>query len=158
MSKIRFSRQQAGSPARDGLAKPSRLRLAVGGAAALLVIAATGATAGTAVAAPSSSPSPSAAALIASEAAHGAHASQPTRTAANSGFRHTCRAVIVVGKQSCLTLKRDGINPKAANVTPDAIPAGYGYGPSQLQSAYDLTAASASDGSGRTIALVDAYN
>jgi hypothetical protein len=154
MSKIRFPRQLA----RDGLARPSRLRLAVGGAAALLVIAATGASAGTADAATSSSPSPSAAALIASEAAHGAHASQPTRTAANSGFRHTCRAVIVVGKQSCLSLKRDGIHPKAASVTPDAIPAGYGYGPSQLQSAYALTSASASDGSGRTIALVDAYN
>jgi hypothetical protein len=137
------------------------LRLAVGGAAALLVIAATGASAGTASAATSpspSSPSPSAAALIASEAAHGAHASQPTRTAANSGFRHTCRAVIVVGKQSCFALKRDGIHPKAASVTPNAIPAGYGYGPSQLQSAYALTTASASDGAGRTIALVDAYD
>jgi subtilase family serine protease len=66
--------------------------------------------------------------------------------------------VIVVGKQSCLSLKRDGINPMAASVSPDAIPSGFGYGPSQLQSAYDLTSASASDGSGRTIALVDAYN
>jgi subtilase family serine protease len=66
--------------------------------------------------------------------------------------------VIVVGEQSCLALKRDGIHPTAASATPDAIPAGYGYGPSQLQSAYNLTSASASDGSGRTIALVDAYN
>ncbi|HEX4087133.1 MAG TPA: hypothetical protein VHZ33_00380, partial [Trebonia sp.] len=107
----------------------------------------------TATPAPSSGP-----ALIAAEAAHGAHASQPARTTANSGFSHACRAVMVVGKQSCLALKRDGIHSMAANVTPDAIPAGYGYGPSQLQSAYDLTAASASDGSGRTIALVDAYN
>ena len=36
--------------------------------------------------------------------------------------------------------------------------AGVGYGPSQLQSAYELTAASASDGAGRTIAIVDAYD
>src|SRR5277367_2852749 len=103
-------------------------------------------------------PAPSAAALIASEAAHGAHASQPAQTTANSGFSHACAAVIVVGRQSCLALKRDGIHPMAASVSPDAIPAGFGYGPSQLQSAYDLTSASASDGSGRTIALVDAYN
>jgi hypothetical protein len=104
-------------------------------------------------------PTPSAAdRLIAAEATHDAHASQPTRTAANSGFSHACRAVIVVGKQSCFALKRGGIHPMAASSTPDAIPSGYGYGPSQLQSAYNLTSASASDGSGETVALVDAYD
>jgi subtilase family serine protease len=104
-------------------------------------------------------PQPSAAArMIASEHAHGAHASQPTRTAANSGFSHACSAVIVVGKQSCLALKRAGLHAAPASSSPDAIPAGYGYGPSQLQSAYNLTSASASDGSGRTVALVDAYD
>ena len=102
-------------------------------------------------------PSPSASALIASEAAHGAHASQPALTTANSGSRHACAAV-TVGTQSCFALRRDGIHPMAASVSPNAIPAGFGYGPSQLQSAYGLTSASASDGSGRTIALVDAYN
>jgi hypothetical protein len=104
-------------------------------------------------------PAPSAAErLISSEATHDAHASQPTRTTANSGFSHACRAVIVVGKQSCFALKRSGIHPLAASSSPDAIPSGYGYGPSQLQSAYDLTSASASDGSGETVALVDAYD
>ncbi len=104
-------------------------------------------------------PTPSAAnRLIASEATHDAHASQPTRTSANSGFSHACSAVIVVGKNSCFALKRDGIHPLAASSTPDAVPSGYGYGPSQLQSAYDLTSASASDGSGETVALVDAYD
>ncbi len=33
-----------------------------------------------------------------------------------------------------------------------------GYGPSQLQSAYNITAAAASDGSGKTVAIVDAYD
>jgi len=103
-------------------------------------------------------PAPSAAALIASEAAHGAHASQPAQTTANSSFTHVCRAKLVVGKQSCFTLKRHGIHPMVASVIPDAIPAGFGYGPSQLQSAYALTTASASDGAGRTIAIVDAYD
>ena len=41
---------------------------------------------------------------------------------------------------------------------PDAIPAGNGYGPSQLQAAYGLTSASASLGSGTTVAVVDAYD
>jgi subtilase family serine protease len=105
------------------------------------------------------SPPPSAAAsLIAAEAAHGAHASQPQRTAANSGFSHACRAVVVVGEESCFALKRSGIQPISASSSPAAVPSGVGYGPSQLQSAYNLTSASASDGSGRTVALVDAYD
>src|SRR6202035_4681167 len=41
---------------------------------------------------------------------------------------------------------------------PAAIPAGTGYGPSQLQAAYNLTAASAANGSGTTGAVVDAFN
>ena len=127
--------------------------------AALAIAVAPALAAGSASAAVTgATPSPSAAALIASEAAHDAHASQPARTTSNSGFKHACRAVIVVGEQSCLALKRDGIRPLAASVSPNAIPAGVGYGPSQLQSAYGLTSASASDGAGRTIALVDAYN
>jgi hypothetical protein len=44
--------------------------------------------------------------------------------------------------------KPDGAAP---NVTPS------GYGPSQLQSAYNLTGASASGGGGKVIAIVDAY-
>jgi subtilase family serine protease len=34
----------------------------------------------------------------------------------------------------------------------------YGYSPAQLQSAYGLTSASALDGSGATVAIIDAYN
>ena len=60
-------------------------------------------------------PTPSAAALIAADAAHDAHASQPAATSATSGFTHACAAVIVVGKQACLALKRDGIHPMAAD-------------------------------------------
>ena len=127
-------------------------------AIALAPALATGSASAAVTAITTATPSPSASALIASEAAHDAHASQPAQTSANSGFSHACAAVIVVGKQSCLALKRDGIHPMVASVSPDAIPAGFGYGPSQLQSAYALTSASASDGSGRTIALVDAYN
>ncbi|MFJ9117821.1 peptidase S8 [Streptomyces sp. NPDC102394] len=48
---------------------------------------------------------------------------------------------------------RTGVTPKAADA---ATPSG--YGPTNLQSAYGLTSAAASNGSGETIAIVDAYN
>ncbi|MEU6507602.1 S53 family peptidase [Streptomyces sp. NPDC046942] len=48
---------------------------------------------------------------------------------------------------------RDGITPKAADASTPS-----GYGPSDLQSAYGLTSAAASKGSGETIAIVDAYD
>jgi subtilase family serine protease len=95
---------------------------------------------------------------ISSELSHSAHASQPAMTKANSRSTHACAAVIVVGHQSCMVLKRDGLHPILASASPDAIPAGVGYGPSQLQSAYNLTSASAANGAGRTIAIVDAFD
>ncbi|MEU6540565.1 S53 family peptidase [Streptomyces sp. NPDC047000] len=49
--------------------------------------------------------------------------------------------------------KADGVTPNAADA---ATPSG--YGPTDLQSAYGLTSAAASNGSGETIAIVDAYN
>jgi Putative Ig domain len=125
--------------------------LAVASAAAL----ATGVTALTVTTA-SAAPAPPPVS-IASEIAHGAHASQPALTSADSRSTRVCAAMIV-GHHSCFVLKRGGLHPIPASASPDAVPAGVGYGPSQLQSAYKLTAASASDGSGRTIAIVDAYD
>ncbi len=49
---------------------------------------------------------------------------------------------------SCLALVR-------TSVMPDQGPSGYGYGPADLQSAYNL---SSTTGSGETVAVVDAYN
>jgi Putative Ig domain len=138
----------------DLLLSRSRLKrgLAVASAAAL----ASGVMALTASAA-SAAPPPSHVS-IASEIAHGAHASQPALTSANSRSTRACPAVIVVGHRSCFVLKRDGLHSIPASASPDAIPGGIGYGPSQLQSAYELTSASASDGAGRTIAIVDAFD
>ncbi|MFB7506206.1 S53 family peptidase [Streptomyces broussonetiae] len=48
---------------------------------------------------------------------------------------------------------RTGLTPKAADASTPS-----GYGPSDLQSAYGLTSAAASKGSGETIAIVDAYD
>ncbi|WP_324784461.1 S53 family peptidase [Streptomyces sp. H51] len=49
--------------------------------------------------------------------------------------------------------RRTGVTPKAADASTPS-----GYGPSDLRSAYGLTAAAASNGSGETIAIVDAYD
>jgi Putative Ig domain len=141
----------------DRLRASARVATAVALGSALSLGAAAAATAQ--VAAPSRTTAPSAAAqLISAEQAGSAHASQPALTSADSGSKAACSAVVVVGRESCFALKRDGVTPKAASVSPDAIPSGVGYGPSQLQSAYNLTAASAADGAGRTVALVDAYD
>ncbi|MFF0085522.1 peptidase S8 [Streptomyces canus] len=63
-----------------------------------------------------------------------------------------CNSLRVTGGTTAFQKAR-GITPKAADA---ATPSG--YGPSDLQSAYGLTAAAAANGSGETIAIVDAYN
>ncbi|MER6284845.1 S53 family peptidase [Streptomyces sviceus] len=63
-----------------------------------------------------------------------------------------CNSLRVTGGTTAFQKAR-GITPKAADATTPS-----GYGPSDLQSAYGLTSAAASNGSGQTIAIVDAYN
>jgi len=83
----------------------------------------------------------------------------PAASAAGSGvsFRNVCAAPSKVGQMSCLALVRtDVTEPQALRsdaVTPDATPSG--YGPSDLQSAYNLPS---NGGSGATVAIVDAYD
>ena len=75
-----------------------------------------------------------------------------------SNWHYACGNSFTPGKFDCLVIKNTAGHPTAQTVRPGAIPSGNGYGPSQFQAAYNLTAASASDGSGTTVALVDAYN
>ncbi|MFI6377297.1 peptidase S8 [Streptomyces sp. NPDC050546] len=63
-----------------------------------------------------------------------------------------CDALRVTGGRTAFQ-QQHGISPKAADATAPS-----GYGPSDLQDAYGLTSAAASNGSGRTIAVVDAYD
>jgi subtilase family serine protease len=66
-----------------------------------------------------------------------------------------CKALRVTGGLTAFQKahgRTDTVAPDAAAATPT------GYGPSDLQSAYGLTTAAASKGSGETIAIVDAYN
>jgi subtilase family serine protease len=81
-----------------------------------------------------------------------------TSTAGSSAWHYACGDSFKVGKFDCFAIKNTAAHPSAQTVRPDAVPSGDGYGPSQLQSAYDLTTASADDGSGTTVALIDAYN
>ncbi|MFG2129073.1 peptidase S8 [Streptomyces sp. NPDC048751] len=68
----------------------------------------------------------------------------------------TCNSLRVTGGLTAFQKHRaqaDGITPKAADASTPS-----GYGPSDLQDAYGLTSAAASNGSGETIAIVDAYD
>ena len=75
-----------------------------------------------------------------------------------SHFRYSCGDNFSSGAKHCFVIKNTAAHPSAKTVQPNAIPSGNGYGPAQFQAAYGLTAASAADGAGETVAVVDAYN
>ncbi len=86
----------------------------------------------------------------------------PVATAAAQHPVHDVCAAPAKGFAHCLAKRRQDINLKhvvrtAGDVSPAASTPS-GYGPSQLQAAYGLTSYSASNGSGQTVAIVDAYN
>jgi hypothetical protein len=73
-------------------------------------------------------------------------------------YRHTCPQTARPGHVACLALMRTDVKARKGlfrrGVTAQVTPSG--YGPSDLQLAYDLPSASA--GSGATVAVVDAYD
>ncbi len=78
-----------------------------------------------------------------------------TRLAAASGAQAAYRSVCPPAKPghfTCLSIVRTGASPQV--LRPDALPAG--FSPTGLRSAYNLTSATA--GSGRTVAIVDAFD
>jgi hypothetical protein len=83
--------------------------------------------------------------------------SQPNaQTLARPDYKAACAAARA-GHAACLTLIRTSVAHHWQPADhPDAAPTGDGYGPSSLQSAYDLPSSTA--GSGQTVAVVDAYN
>lgn len=97
-------------------------------------------------------------ATIATTPAIATAATTPAATSTASHWHYACGSSFRHGKFNCLAIKNTAAHPSAQTVRPDAIPSGAGYGPSQLQSAYGLTSASASNGSGTTVAIIDAYN
>jgi subtilase family serine protease len=77
-----------------------------------------------------------------------------------AGAHRACAATDAPGIMSCFALIRNGIkqHTEASLNGHNPAPVGDGYGPSSLQSAYNLTSASSSNGAGESVAVVDAYN
>ena len=91
-------------------------------------------------------------------------ASAPAPASASSAAKHDYKAVCAdeaVGHMHCDALERTNVQrhvqASGAHAAADSS-AVSGYGPSDLQSAYSLASAAAADGSGETVAVVDAYN
>jgi subtilase family serine protease len=97
-------------------------------------------------------------AILAASPASASVATPAASSASAANWVFSCGKSFKPGKKNCLVIKNTAAHPEAQTVRPDAVPSGDGYGPSQLQAAYGLAAASAADGSGTTVAVVDAYN
>jgi len=98
-------------------------------------------------------------AVILAAAPASASVTAPAATSGLPDWVFSCGKSFIPGKQKCFVIKNAAVHPTSAQAAgPNAIPAGNGYGPSQLQSTYNLTAASAADGAGTTVAVVDAFN
>ncbi|MEV5610507.1 S53 family peptidase [Streptomyces sp. NPDC052225] len=67
-----------------------------------------------------------------------------------------CHAKRVTGGVTAFGMQRAKAGHKAPNAADASTPSG--YGPSDIQAAYGLTSAAASNGSGATVAIVDAYD
>ncbi|MEV0740993.1 S53 family peptidase [Streptomyces sp. NPDC050549] len=83
------------------------------------------------------------------------YAAAPCATPKHAGDL-TCKSYRVTGGLTAfqkMQAAKTGITPKAADASTPS-----GYSPTNLRSAYGLTSAAASNGSGETIAIVDAYN
>lgn len=77
--------------------------------------------------------------------------------AASRDYKRACAVTKKPGRMACMVLIRTNVAQHSQRVLgADAAPAGDGYGPSSLQSAYSLPSSTA--GSGETVAVVDAYN
>ena len=74
-----------------------------------------------------------------------------------SSFVYSCAQHAAPGFASCFAIRRaGGLHDSAALGTPAvSVP---GFHPADLQSAYNLTAASAANGGAQTVAIVDAYD
>ena len=75
----------------------------------------------------------------------------------SAAARHVC-GTQAHGAFTCFALVRTDLAPRAARLSGVSPAAVAGYHPADLQDAYGLTAAAASNGSGMTVAVVDAYD
>jgi subtilase family serine protease len=78
-------------------------------------------------------------------------------SAAEHHYRSACPPA-TPGHFTCNALVRTNIKPQLARAGAARDAAVAGYGPTQLQAAYNLASAAASGGSGQTVAVVDAFD
>lgn len=97
----------------------------------------------------------SVAAATAAQAAPAAKASAASDGAV-SNVRRACAPSSDPTVMSCLVLVRTDVKQRSAASFGFQTPTGYGFGPAQLQSAYNLP--SSSDGAGESVAVVDAFD
>jgi hypothetical protein len=104
---------------------------------------------------------PAAAAAAAPKAAATSAISAAAKTPAGSAVPYTaqCAPATAPGSVTCLSLRRTDVRRRLGLMRGDASSsAPSGYGPDQLQLAYNLAAPAAWDGTGQTVAVVDAYD
>ena len=71
-------------------------------------------------------------------------------------YRRAC-PIAKPGRMACMVLVRTNVKQRLERaLAPNAAPVGFGYGPANLQSAYNLPSSTA--GSGETVAVVDAMD
>lgn len=132
--------------------------LALGAVSLLALFGLSAAPAAVAGASTSASPAPSHGSAGSSLAAK-AVATVPVTPSASrtlpSGVKQACAAPTRVGEAACMLFV--GRASAKSGAKPDVSPVLGAYAPADLQSAYNLTSASAADGTGETVALVDAY-
>jgi Ricin-type beta-trefoil lectin domain len=123
-----------------------------------------------AILAPLATVAPAASAATAAPALGAAQAAVVTPSVATAGtrggYRRACPLVIRPGRMACMVLIRTDVaqqsqqavlgRASAVALSPAAAPAGDGYGPASLQSAYKLPSSTA--GNGETVAIIDAYD
>jgi Ricin-type beta-trefoil lectin domain/Putative Ig domain len=80
---------------------------------------------------------------------------QPRAVKLPAGVRAVCPVPALAGQAQCMALARTNTRHYRGMVAHQAPP---GYGPASLQSAYGLTSAASSGGTGETVAVVDAYD
>jgi subtilase family serine protease len=105
--------------------------------------------------------------MLAAGATAAAAAPVQNAAAAAAHFRHACATPSKKLTMQCMVLINTAVPVQPASkyksgsaataaASPAATPSG--YGPSQLQAAYNLASAAAANGSGETVYLVDAYD
>jgi hypothetical protein len=71
------------------------------------------------------------------------------------GTKQACATPSRIDQEACMLFLRGGATKSGA--APAQAPVSGAYTPANLQAAYNLTAASSADGTGETVAIVDAY-